>query len=116
MIACNSLTGLSVVRGGRVQLSACDVIQNGTDPISIEDHFVPNTYENNNDFRNQHFFPENNSRILAGVDENNFEYIEEDDTDQEDMQNENCTFIHGNRMRDFNPAFIHSVHRPFIIS
>ena len=37
LIAANSLTGLSVVRGGSVRLSGCDVLSNGADPVSVED-------------------------------------------------------------------------------
>ncbi len=33
----NSLTGLSVVRGGQMKLSNSDILANGSDPITIED-------------------------------------------------------------------------------
>ena len=33
----NSLTGLSVVRGGQIKLSNSDIVGNGSDPITIED-------------------------------------------------------------------------------
>ena len=37
LLSKNSLTGLSVVRGGNIKLSSCDIIQNGSEPITIED-------------------------------------------------------------------------------
>jgi hypothetical protein len=33
----NSLTGLSVVRGGKIKISICDIFDNGSDPVTIED-------------------------------------------------------------------------------
>lgn len=33
----NSLTGLSVVRGGKIKISTCDLIENGSEPFTIED-------------------------------------------------------------------------------
>ena len=39
LVAGNSLTGLSVVRGGVVRISGCDVTENGSDPILVEDAF-----------------------------------------------------------------------------
>jgi hypothetical protein len=37
LVAGNSLTGLSVVRGGVVRITGCDVTENGSDPILVED-------------------------------------------------------------------------------
>jgi len=37
LLAGNSLTGLSVVRGGTVKLSSCDITENGAEPVTIED-------------------------------------------------------------------------------
>lgn len=37
LVAGNSLTGLSIVRGGGVIISGCDVTENGSDPILVED-------------------------------------------------------------------------------
>ena len=39
LVAGNSLTGLSIVRGGGVIISGCDVTENGSDPILVEDAF-----------------------------------------------------------------------------
>jgi hypothetical protein len=39
LVARNSLTGLSVVRGGFVRITGCDVTENGSDPILVEDAF-----------------------------------------------------------------------------
>ncbi len=33
----NSLTGLSVVRGGKIKICNCDIFSNGSDPVTIED-------------------------------------------------------------------------------
>jgi hypothetical protein len=33
----NSLTGLSVVRGGQIKISVCDLFENGSEPFTIED-------------------------------------------------------------------------------
>lgn len=37
LVAGNSLTGLSIVRGGGVIISGCDVTENGSEPILVED-------------------------------------------------------------------------------
>lgn len=39
LVAGNSLTGLSIVRGGGVIISGCDITENGSDPILVEDAF-----------------------------------------------------------------------------
>ena len=37
LLSKNSLTGLSVVRGGNIKISSCDIIDNGDEPFTIED-------------------------------------------------------------------------------
>lgn len=39
LLAGNSLTGLSVVRGGIVRITDCDITENGSNPILVEDAF-----------------------------------------------------------------------------
>lgn len=39
LVAGNSLTGLSIVRGGGVIISGCDITENGSEPILVEDAF-----------------------------------------------------------------------------
>lgn len=39
LVAGNSLTGVSIVRGGGVVISGCDVTENGSEPILVEDFF-----------------------------------------------------------------------------
>jgi len=39
LVAGNSLTGLSIVCGGGVIVSGCDITENGSDPILVEDFF-----------------------------------------------------------------------------
>ena len=39
LVAGNSLTGLSVVRGGIVRITDCDITENGSSPILVEDAF-----------------------------------------------------------------------------
>ena len=37
LMAGNSLTGLSVVRGGSAKLKDCDILENGSEPLTIEE-------------------------------------------------------------------------------
>jgi len=46
LLANNSLTGLSVVRGGAVRLSGCDITLNGAEPVTFED--VHDLHDENN--------------------------------------------------------------------
>jgi hypothetical protein len=41
LVSGNSLTGVSIVRGGGVIISGCDVTENGSEPILVEDSFLP---------------------------------------------------------------------------
>ena len=92
------MTGLSVVRGGRVQLSACDITDNGHEPISVEDAFAGIVGDEN----------VQRGGIYVGKDDNNFESIREQATNESQTD----IIIHGSRVRNINPAFIHSIYRP----
>lgn len=58
LIASNSLTGLSVVRGGKAWVSGCDITENGSSATSEED---------DHDAMNQHYHQGNPSRIRGGI-------------------------------------------------
>ena len=94
----HSLTGLSVVRGGRVQLSACDITDNGHEPISVEDAFAGIVGDEN----------AQRGSARVGIDDNNFESIREQAANKSQID----IVIHGSRVRSVNPAFIHSICRP----
>ena len=104
MVAGNSLTGLSVVRGGRVHLLSCDVTENGTDPIAIEDTYV-NTIDLGNIIDHQP-----RGGVYIGNNDNNFESISHHLAGNDD--NNKYIIVHGSRVRQTNSAFLHSIYSP----
>lgn len=67
MLSGNRLTGLSVVRGGWVRMSGCDVTENGADPITIERN--QRIIALNNDVDETYL---SNGMIVMGPKSNNF--------------------------------------------
>jgi len=98
MISSNSLTGLSVVRRGLVQLSGSDVIENGSEAVTVEELSTFGSEMNNG---------RGEGGIIFGPVQNNFDKIIE--TNKVHMEESNV-FTQGWRSR--HSLFMETAHHP----